>query len=132
MLHLKKTIVNAHILSTEYPNDLNDFVVVRTLSKKEITNLNNLSIFQNVITKNENNWVKFLPNCPNEYALAVEFTDYTSLIIAIHFTKDSDTYYIATATGSKFDKNSDYRELDYERCIASEKVGKYLCDIIFN
>lgn len=132
MLHLKKTIVNAHILSTEYPNDLNDFVVVRTLSKKEITNLNNLSIFQNVITKNENNWVKFLPNCPNEYALAVEFTDDTSLIIAIHFTKDSGTYYIATATGGKFDKNSDYKELNYERCIASEKVGKYLCDIIFN
>lgn len=129
----EKTIKNTYVLSTEHPKDLSNFTVIRTLNDKANGIIENLLAAPNFASKSENEWVKFRPSRPNEYALAIEFTDDTCLIIAIHFTKDSDTYYIAEAeSNSKFDEKADYSSLEYQRGIASEDLGKYLGDVIFN
>ena len=129
----EKMIKNTYVLSTEHPNDLSNFTVVRTLNDKANVIIENLLAAPNFTSKSENEWVKFRPSRPNEYALAIEFTDDTCLIIAIHFTKGSDTYYIATAeSDTKFDEKADYASLEYKRGIASEDLGKYLGDLTFN
>jgi len=129
----EKMIKNTYVLSTKHPNDLSNFTVVRTLNDKANGLIENLLAAPNFASKSENEWVKFMPSRPNEYALAIEFTDDTCLIIAIHFTKDSDTYYIAEAeSNTKFDEKADYSSLDFQRGIASEDLGKYLGDLTFN
>ena len=129
----EKTIKNTYVLSTEHPNDLSDFTVIRTLNDKANGIIENLLAAPNFASKSENEWVKFRPSRPNEYALAIEFTDDTCLIISIHFTKGSDTYYIATAeSNSKFNEKADYSSLEYQRGIASEELGKYLGNLTFN
>ena len=129
----EKMIKNTYVLSTKHPNNLDNFTVVRTLNDKANGIIENLLAAPNFASKNENEWVKFRPSRPNEYALAIEFTDDTCLIIAIHFTKDSDTYYIAEAeSNSKFDEKADYSSLDFQRGIASEDLGKYLGNLTFN
>lgn len=129
----EKTIKNTYVLSTEHPKDLSNFTVIRTLNDKANGIIENLLAAPNFASKSENEWVKFRPSRPNEYALAIEFTDDTCLIIAIHFTKDSDTYYIAEAeSNSKFDEKADYSSLEYQRGIASEELGKYLGNLTFN
>ena len=129
----EKTIKNTYVLSTKHPNNLSNFTVVRTLNDKANGIIENLISSPNVASKSENEWVKFRPSRPNEYALAIEFADDTCLIIAIHFSKDSDTYYIATAdTNSNFNATADYSSLEYQRGIASEDFGKYLRNLTFN
>lgn len=129
----EKMIKNAYVLSTEHPNDLSNFTVIRTLNDKANGIIENLLAAPNFASKSEKEWVKFRPSRPNEYALAIEFTDDTCLIIAIHFTKESDTYYIAEAeSNSKFDAKADYSSLDFQRGIASEELGKYLGNLTFN
>lgn len=129
----EKMIKNTYVLSTKHPNNLSNFTVERTLNDKANVTMENLLASPNFASKSENEWVKFSPSRPNEYALAIEFTDDTCLIIAIHFTKDSDTYYIATAkSNSKFDEKADYASLEYQRGIASEDLGKHLGNLTFN
>jgi hypothetical protein len=82
----KKTIKNTYILSTKYPNDLNNHCVVRTLSEQENALLTNLFNAPNVTFREERDgWVKYKPSRPNEYAIAIDFTDDTCMILAIHF-----------------------------------------------
>lgn len=129
----EKMIKNTYVLSTKHPNDLSNFSIVRTLNDKANDIIENLFAAPNFASKSENEWVKFRPSRPNEYALAIEFTDDTCLIIAIHFTKDSDTYYIAEAeSNGKFNEKADYSSLEYQRGIASEELGKYLGNLTFN
>lgn len=129
----QQIIVNTYVLSTKHPNDLSNFTVVRTLNDKANTLIENLLREPNFEPKSENEWVKFVPSRPNEYALAIEFMDGNCLIIAIHFSSESGTYYIATAeSNGKFDKNADYSSLEYQRGIASEELGEYLGNLTFN
>lgn len=129
----EETIVNTYVLSTEHPNNLSNFTIVRTLNDKANGTIENFLMAPNFETKSESEWVKFIPSRPNEYALAVEFMDDTCLIIAIHFSSESDTFYIATAkSNSKFNEKADYSSLEYQRGIASEDFGKYLGNLTFN
>ena len=129
----EETIKNAYVLSTKHPNDLSNFTIVRTLNDKANGTIENFLMEPNFETKSENEWVKFRPSHPNEYALAIEFMDDTCLIIAIHFSSESDTFYIATAkSNSKFNEKADYSSLEYQRGIASEELGKYLGNLTFN
>lgn len=129
----EEIITNAYVLSTKHPNNLSKFTVVRTLNDKANTIIENLLREPNFASKSENEWVKFRPSRPNEYALAIEFMDDTCLIIAIHFSSESDTFYIATAkSNSKFDEKADYSSLDFQRGIASKDLGKYLGNLTFN
>ena len=129
----EETIVNTYVLSTKHPNDLGNFTIVRTLNDKANVTIENFLMAPNFEATTENEWVKFIPSRPNEYALAIEFMDDTCLIIAIHFSSESDTFYIATArSNGKFNEKADYSSLEYQRGIASEDLGKYLGNLTFN
>ena len=131
----EKTIKSTYILSTKYPNDLNNHCIVRTLSEQENALLTNLFNAPNVTFREERDgWAKFIPSRPNEYAMAIDFTDDTCMILAIHFNENNSyTYYIATAmTNDKYDQETDYKELEFKRYIANSEFGEYLRDIIFN
>ena len=129
----EKVIKSTYILSTKKPYDLSSFKVERVVNDKANVLIENLISSPNVANKSENGWVKFSPSHPNEYALAIDFTDGTCLIIAVHFTKEGRTYYIATAqSNSPFDAQADYTTLHYQRGIASAELGKYLGDLTVN
>ena len=129
----EKIVVNTYVLSTRHPNSLSSFTVVRTLSNKENGLLENLLREPNFLPKSEYDWVKFAPNHPNDYALAIEFMDDTWLMIALHFSSGSDTFYIATAkSDGKFDAKAGYSSLKFQRGIATEDIGIYLRNLTFN
>lgn len=129
-----KTVKTAHILSTKLKlgYDLNHFSIVRTLSKDEATKLNDLLHTSQVELREANNWVKFIPNRPNNYAVAVEFTDDTCMIIAIHFSENSVNWIATATTNEAFDEEGDYKDLPYQRGIAWGELGDTLLAFVLN
>ncbi len=107
---------------------------MRMLSEEENAQLTNLINTPNTMISGEYGWIKHKPNSPHEYALALEFTDDTCMILAIHFRKDDATRFCisATMTNEKYNQEVKYGELEFTRYFASSKLGNYLYDIVFN
>ncbi len=81
--------------------------------------------------RTEGNWVKFSPGSPNNYAIAIILDNNSMIMLNIHFSlNESARYYVAIGmTEQEFNIESNYKNLNYERYVATNEFGEFLKDL---
>lgn len=138
---LKKNITKIELLEKEYKASTNgkkiygkNFVAKSTVEDSNIINKISSYLFDEAIIKSTDNWVKFNPAHANYKAINVYCDDGTKYIVNLHFSKISETQYIAIATtNSDTDYNDFINQNDVEdifvKCIANQEFGKFLIEL---
>ena len=110
---------------------------LRYTSKASFTETGITAKFENYLNdkfceeKSEGNWVKFNPARPNNYAFALHLENGETMLLNIHFSQNSSSYYIALGeVNGEFDISADYSDIPCKRYVANEEFGEFLQSLI--
>lgn len=108
------------------------FLISKTLEGNDAKRMGKFLNTAHLEAKTANNWVKFNPARPNNYAIAIRLDNNATIMINIHFSPDDSTrYYVAIGkTEQGFNIENEYAGLNYERYIASDEFGEFLINLI--
>lgn len=109
----------------------NKFQIAKTLEGTEAKRMGEFLNTAHLEAKTAGNWVKFNPGSPNNYAIAITLDNNATIMLNIHFSlDDSARYYVAIGKSEQgFNIENSLKDLNYDRYIASNEFGEFLCEL---